>query len=148
MDTHPETCSSLSRWWEWVHSTNYRLVFFYSCCRASRISCPLQWKRRVLTTGSPGKPQIPPLIVHAFLYLSYPAVRNVVVVVVVVVCKHLIFLKKKKKIHAEREKPLKPEWKGGGVRRSQGFQCPGESWTLTRAAQEEPAVGRGDGSQQ
>ena len=49
-----------------------------------------------LNTGSPGKSQLPPFIVCAFLYLSYPAVRNVLCLFFF--CKHLIFLKKKKKM--------------------------------------------------
>lgn len=54
----------------------------------------------------------------------------------------LFFSKRKKKC-----KPLKPGREGGRVRRSQGLRSPGESWTLRRAAEEEPAAGRGDGGQ-
>ena len=93
-----------------------------------------------LNTGSPGKSQLPPFIVCAFLYLSYPAVRNVLCLFFF--ANILFFSKRKKKC-----KPLKPGREGGRVRRSQGLRSPGESWTLRRAAEEEPAAGRGDGGQ-
>ena len=98
-----------------------------------------------LNTGSPGKSQLPPFIVCAFLYLSYPAVRNVLWFLFLFFSN--IFSQREKKMHAEREKPLKPGQEGGRVRRSQGLRSPGESWTLTRAAEEEPAAGRVDGGQ-